>query len=56
VPEGDSAMIISVSIKDGKHVTAMKTVKLSRTGFEGLKFEETTPAEFKEKAGSLDKP
>jgi len=56
VPEGESAKIVSISIKDGKPVAAMQTVKLSRTVFEGLKFEETTPLEFREKAGSLDKP
>ena len=56
VPEGEAAKIISVSIRDGKPVAAMQSVQLSRKVFEGLKFEETTAAEFKEKAGGLDKP
>lgn len=56
VPEGESAKIISVSIKDGKPVAAVQAVQLSKKIFEGLKFEETTALDFKEKAGSLDKP
>jgi len=56
VPEGETAKIISISIKDGKPVAAMQPVQLSRKVFEGMKFEETNAAEFKEKAGSLDKP
>ena len=56
VPEGETAKIISISIKDGKPVAAMQSVQLSRKVFEGMKFEETSVAEFKEKAGGLDKP
>jgi len=55
VPEGESAKIISVSIKDGKPVAAMQPVQLSRKTFEGLKFEEITTSEFKQKAGEMDK-
>ncbi len=55
VPEGEPARVISVGIKDGKAVSAMENVQLSRTVLSGLKFEETTPADFKEQAGTMDR-
>lgn len=55
VPEGEIAKVISVGIKNGKPVSAMETVQLSRTTLTGLKFEETTPSQFKEQAASMDK-
>ena len=56
VPEGETARVISIGMSGGKPVVAVQSVQLSRSVLEGLKFEETTPAEFKEKAGTLDKP
>jgi len=56
VPEGETAKIISISIKDGKPVASMQPVQISRKVFEGLKFEEITAAQFREKAATLDKP
>jgi hypothetical protein len=57
VPEGETVKVVSVGVNDnGKPVAAMQSTKISRNMLEGLKFEETTPTEFKEKAGSLDKP
>jgi len=48
--------VISLGAKDGKPVAAMQAVQLSRKTLTGLKFEDITPSEFKEKAGGLDKP
>lgn len=55
VPSGAKAKVISLTIKDGKPSSAMETVVLSKSTLSGLKFEETTPAEFKEQAAGLDK-
>ncbi len=54
VPLGATAKVISVTVKDGKLSSAMEAVTLSRTMLSGLKFEETTPSEFKEQAASMD--
>lgn len=55
IPEGIKAKIICVGIKDGKGVTASEDIVASATPFKELKFEETTPAEFKKEVGMLDK-
>jgi hypothetical protein len=55
VPEGETAKVISVGIKDGKPVAAMESIQISRTTLSGLKFEETTPTAFKEQAATMDK-
>jgi len=54
IPEGETARVISVGIKKGKPVVAMENVKINRTTLTGLKFEETTPAAFKEQAAAMD--
>ena len=56
VPEGEAVTIMSVGVIDGKTVTAKHRTRLSNTVVSELKFEETTPSDFKEKAASLDKP
>ena len=56
LPLGEPVTIISVGVKEGKPVAAMHKTLLSKTIFDGLQFEETTPAEFKEKTGTMDKP
>jgi hypothetical protein len=55
VPEGESAKIISISAKEGKPIAAMQSVQLSQATLTGLKFEETTTTDFKQKAGQMDK-
>jgi len=55
VPEGESVKVVSVGVNDnGKPIAAMQSTKISRIILEGLKFEETTASDFKEKAGTLD--
>ena len=56
LPQGEPVTIISIGVKEGKPVAAMHKTLLSETIFNGLKFEETTPSEFKEKTGTMDKP
>ena len=55
VPEGESAKVISVGIQNGKTVAAMENVLLSKTPLTKLKFEDTSPAAFKEDVKGLDK-
>jgi hypothetical protein len=55
LPEGETAKVISVGIKDGKPISAMETVQVAKNAITSLKFEETTPAEFKQQAASMDK-
>ena len=55
VPEGETVRVVSVGIKNGRPVTAVETVQLSRTIYSGLKFEETNPAAFQQQASTLDK-
>jgi hypothetical protein len=55
IPEGIKAKIISVGIRDGKAVSASEDVVVSRQPVKDLKFEETTPDEFRKETGELDK-
>jgi hypothetical protein len=55
IPEGESAKVISVGIQNGKTVAAMESVQLSKTPLTNLKFEETSPAAFKEEMKGFDK-
>jgi hypothetical protein len=55
VPQGENAKVISVGIQKGKPVAAMEDVQLSKEMLNNLRFEETSPAAFKEQAGILDK-
>lgn len=55
VPHGQTAKIISLTVKDGKTIAAMAPVVLSNNRFSSLRFEETNPATFREQAGTLDK-
>lgn len=55
VPEGETARVISVGIQNGQTVAAMENIQLSKTTLTGLKFEDTTPASFKEEVKELDK-
>jgi hypothetical protein len=54
VPEGEPAKVISVGIQNGKTVAAMENVLVSKTPFSNLKFERTSPADFKEDVKVLD--
>ena len=54
-PEGETAKVISIGVKDGKPVAAMEKVIISRSILTSLKFEETTPSQFREQARSMDK-
>lgn len=55
IPEGETARVLSIGVKNGRAVAAMEAVQISRTTISGLKFEETTPEEFREQAAALDK-
>jgi hypothetical protein len=55
VPEGQPAKVISVGIQNGKTVAAMESVQLSKTPLTNLKFEDTSPAAFKEEMKGFDK-
>ena len=55
VPEGETAKIISVGIQNGKTVAAMENVQISKNLLTDLKFENTSPAIFKEDVKELDK-
>lgn len=55
VPEGEKARIVCVGIKDGKAIAAVEPVELNRAMFTGMKFEETSPAAFREQAAMTDK-
>lgn len=55
VPVGEKVKVISVGIRNGKPVAAMSPTEISSATLTGLKFEETTPAAFKEQAGTMDR-
>jgi hypothetical protein len=55
IPEGEPAKVISVGIQNGKTVAAMESVQLSKTPLTNLKFEDTSPAAFKEEMKGFDK-
>ena len=55
VPEGESARVISVGIQNGKPVAAIEKVQLSKNILTNLKFEDTSPAAFKEEVKGFDK-
>jgi hypothetical protein len=55
VPEGESAIVVLMGIQNGKTVSAMQSVNLSKTPLSNLKFEETSPEEFKKQAATIDK-
>lgn len=55
VPSGETARVISVGVKKGKAVSAMRPVRIAATILNDLQFEETTPSSFKETAAALDK-
>jgi hypothetical protein len=55
LPKGETAKVISVGIKEGKAVSAMESVAISRTPLSSLKFEETTPSAFRQQAATMDK-
>jgi hypothetical protein len=55
VPNGESVKIVSIGIRGDKTVSAMAPVELSKSTFTGLRFEETTPAAFKNEARAFDK-
>ncbi len=56
VPEGEPVKVFSIGVADGKPVAAVQDVRLSRKPLSDLKFEQTTPADIREKAAGLDKP
>lgn len=56
VPEGEAVTIMSVGVVDGKAIAAKHRTRLSNTILSDLKFEETSPPDFKAKAASLDNP
>ncbi len=55
VPEGEEAIVVCMGIQNGEAVSAMQSVNLSKTPLSNLKFEETSPEEFKKQAASIDK-
>jgi hypothetical protein len=55
IPAGETVKIISVGIQDGKPVSASETVQVSSQPFSNLRFESTTPSEFKQEIALLDK-
>jgi len=55
MPVGTKARLISVGIRAGKPVSAMKPVTINRQVPEGLKYEETTAPAFKEQVATLDR-
>jgi hypothetical protein len=55
IPVGETVKVISVGIQDGKPVAATETVQVSSKPFSSLRFESTTPSEFKEEVATLDK-
>lgn len=54
IPVGEKVKVISVGIKDGKTVAAMTATETSAAPLSGLRFEQTSPAAFREQAGTLD--
>jgi hypothetical protein len=55
MPLGRKARLISVGIRDGKPISAMEPVTISRQLLEGLKYEETSAPAFKEQVAVLDR-
>jgi hypothetical protein len=55
MPLGKKARLISVGIRDGKPISVMEPVTISRQVLEGLKFEETSAPAFKEEVSTLDR-
>lgn len=55
IPEGAKAKVISIGIRKGKSVAAVQKVTISKDVVSDLRFEETTPEAFKEKAATLNK-
>lgn len=55
LPRGIKARVISVGIKDGKSVSAMGVVPADTNNIGSLKFEETSPASFREQVAMTDK-
>ena len=56
VPEGEPVKVFSIGVSGGKPVAAIQDVQLSRKPLRDLKFEQTTPADIRERAAGLDKP
>lgn len=54
VPKGISAKVICVGVQEGKTIAAMGSLPEYGTLLNNLKFEETTPAQFKEGIASMD--
>lgn len=55
LPRGIKAKVISIGIRDGKSVAAMERVPADGNNIGNLKFEETSPASFREQAAMIDK-
>jgi hypothetical protein len=55
VPEGMTAKVVVIGVKDGKTVMATKDVTLARTTVTDLVFEEVSADEYKEEIALLDK-
>lgn len=49
IPQGESVRVISVGVKDGKTVTAMQPLVVSKNSVVNLNFEEVSPSDFKKK-------
>ena len=54
IPEGKKATLICLGIKNGKTVYAMKKIVAEKKSITDIKFEETTPAEFRKQIAGLD--
>lgn len=54
VPEGETARVVSVGIRNGKTVSAMANVTISKKVLNNLEFETTSPDEFRKDISKLD--
>lgn len=56
VPEGESAKLISVGVRNSRTISALQNVVLSRQPLKSLQFEETDPSGFKKEVARMDQP
>ncbi|MEP6674332.1 MAG: hypothetical protein ABJA78_04230 [Ferruginibacter sp.] len=54
IPEGKNATLICLGTENGKTVYAMKKIVTAKGIISDIQFEETTPAQFKQKIAALD--
>ncbi len=55
IPKGMNVKVVSIGVKNGKTIATITPAKVSKDELIKLKFEETTPSDFRKQVASLDK-